>query len=98
MSQYAIASKHWPGLAKLIEECGEVVQAAAKIIGTNGTMVYDDQAAVDEYALLDEIGDVLAAIEFFAKRNGVPMPYVHGRMQMKLRQFNKWYEEEGEPK
>ncbi len=33
---YSVGSDNWPGLAKAMEECGEFVQAAAKIIAMGG--------------------------------------------------------------
>jgi NTP pyrophosphatase (non-canonical NTP hydrolase) len=59
---YRITSQDLPGLAKLAEECSEVSQAAAKIIGgcdTPGQLMH----------LEEEIGDVYAAIRFFTDNN-----------------------------
>lgn len=59
---YRITSQELPGLAKLAEECSEVAQAAAKIIGgcdTPGQLM----------RLEDEMGDVYAALRFFITNN-----------------------------
>lgn len=33
---FSLGSRTWPGLSKLVEECGEVLQIAGKIMGTGG--------------------------------------------------------------
>lgn len=37
---YGFTSDVWPGLAKLIEECGEVLEIAGKIMGCGGQLVH----------------------------------------------------------
>lgn len=58
----------WPGLAKLIEECGEVIQVAGKLIATDGETAHwsGDDLAV---RLEEELGDLEAAIAFFIDHN-----------------------------
>lgn len=59
---YGITSKERPGLAKLAEECSEVAQSAAKIIG--GCDSADQLAHLEE-----EMGDAYAALRFFIDNN-----------------------------
>jgi NTP pyrophosphatase (non-canonical NTP hydrolase) len=59
---HRITSNELPGLAKLAEECSEVSQAAAKIMGGCDS---PDQLA----HLEDEMGDVYAALRFFIDNN-----------------------------
>jgi hypothetical protein len=59
---YRITSQEFPGLAKLAEECSEVSQSAAKIIG--GCDSPDQLAHLEE-----EMGDVYAALRFFIDNN-----------------------------
>jgi NTP pyrophosphatase (non-canonical NTP hydrolase) len=59
---YKITSQDLPGLAKLAEECSEVAQAAAKIIG--GCDTPDQLMRLEE-----EMGDVYAAMRFFIDNN-----------------------------
>ena len=53
---YSIGSDHWPGLSKVIEECGEVIQAAGKIIAANGDGQHWDGSDLRQ-RLEDEIAD-----------------------------------------
>ena len=62
MGSYRITSAYMPGLAKLAEECSEVSQAAAKIIG--GCDSPEQLAHLEE-----EMGDVFAALRFFLTHN-----------------------------
>jgi NTP pyrophosphatase (non-canonical NTP hydrolase) len=74
---YKITSQDLPGLAKLAEECSEVSQSAAKIIGgcdTPGQLMH----------LEDEMGDVYAALRFFIDNNpGISWGRVLERAQEK---------------
>lgn len=62
MGSYKITSAYLPGLAKLAEECAEVAQSAAKIIG--GCDSHDQLAHLEE-----EMGDAYAALRFFIDNN-----------------------------
>lgn len=62
MGSYKITSAYLPGLAKLAEECAEVAQSAAKIIG--GCDSPDQLAHLEE-----EMGDTYAALRFFIDNN-----------------------------
>jgi NTP pyrophosphatase (non-canonical NTP hydrolase) len=59
---YKITSQDLPGLAKLAEECSEVSQAVAKIMGGCDT-------AEQFLHLEEEMGDVYAALRFFIDNN-----------------------------
>jgi NTP pyrophosphatase (non-canonical NTP hydrolase) len=59
---YKITSNELPGLAKLAEECSEVGQVAAKLMG--GCDGPDERAHLEE-----EMGDVYAALRFFIDNN-----------------------------
>ena len=61
---FQFACPRWPGLAKLAEECGEVVQVIGKIIGTAGTMRFRDGQTIDRSRLVEEVGDLKAIIGF----------------------------------
>lgn len=62
MAHYRITSAYLPGLAKLGEECSEVSQSVAKIIG--GCDSPDQLAHLEE-----EMGDTYAALRFFIDNN-----------------------------
>ncbi len=62
---YSLPSDDWPGLAKLVEECGDVLEAAGKIMGGSGA----------SYLLRDrlsgELADLLAVTAFVIEANGL---------------------------
>jgi len=88
---YEIGSDVWPGLAKLAEEAGELVQVAAKIIGVSGRERYYDGADLRR-RLVEECGDLTAAITFFTEANALG-PAVDDRAREKLALFRRWHAE-----
>jgi NTP pyrophosphatase (non-canonical NTP hydrolase) len=88
----AIGSKTWPGLAKLAEEAGELVQVIAKLAA------YPDSPHPDgsdlRERLIEEMGDVLAAAEFVEEANALPLARLHDRRTRKLNRFRRWHREE----
>lgn len=91
---YSIGSDHWPGLSKLIEECGEVMQVAGKIIATNGVAGHWDGSDLRE-RLQDELGDLLAAVTFVGEINGLNQDAVFDRAEKKEALFRRWHAEQG---
>lgn len=61
---FSIGSKTWSGAAKIIEEAGELSQVIGKLIGTGGNTHYFDGTEL-EPRLIEELGDLSAAIDFF---------------------------------
>lgn len=92
VGDYAIGSSKWPGLSKLIEEMGEVQQVAGKIIATDGEVQHWDGTNLKERMEL-ELGDLLAAIQFFATANTLSWHSINVQVESKLRLFHKWHEE-----
>jgi NTP pyrophosphatase (non-canonical NTP hydrolase) len=91
---YSIGSDHWPGLSKLIEECGEVIQVAGKIIATNGETAHWDGTDLRE-RLQDELGDLVAAVAFVGERNHLDQDRVLARVDEKSDLFDRWHVEQG---
>lgn len=95
---YALGSTVWPGLAKLAEETGELVQVLGKILGIGGRTDHwsGDLAAM----LVDEMGDVLAALELFAAENLTiaQRRTLADRHARKLRLFQDWHDEQTQPR
>jgi NTP pyrophosphatase (non-canonical NTP hydrolase) len=60
---FSIGSDIWPGLSKLIEECGEVTQVVGKIIGAHPNVDHWDGTNLRE-RLQEELADLSAAICF----------------------------------
>ena len=89
---YSIGSGHWPGLAKTLEECGEVVQACGKIIAANGEGCHWDGSDLRQ-RLEDEIADAQAAFLFVIERNDLDAARIRDRADGKLVLFRRWHAE-----
>lgn len=88
---YSIGSAKWPGLAKLMEECGEVVQAGTKIIAANGEDIHWQNDLSLTGQLEDEIADVTAAIVFITENNPLDTDRITARANRKLKIFRGWH-------
>lgn len=86
---YAMGSDHWEGLAKLIEEAGEVVQVAGKLIGTGGDTHHWDGSDL-KVRLEEEIADVVAAARYVVAKNGLDEVAIQRRVDKKLQLFLAW--------
>jgi len=89
---YSIGSGKLPGLAKLAEECGEVIQVIGKIIAADGAVAHWDGSNLMT-RLEDEIADVLAAMKFFSTANSVDIQRMDYRTLEKLALFQRWHQE-----
>jgi NTP pyrophosphatase (non-canonical NTP hydrolase) len=89
---FAIGDRKWPGISKLVEECGEVIQVCGKLMGTHGDVVHWNVVDL-KHALEDEIADVLAACDFVLEFCRFNTEYVTARRQRKLDLFRKWHGE-----
>jgi NTP pyrophosphatase (non-canonical NTP hydrolase) len=79
------------GLAKLIEECGELVQVAGKKLAYFTTNDHPDGGAPLNRRLEDEIADVIAACNFVAESIGLDRPRIYDRAGRKVVQFHEWH-------
>jgi NTP pyrophosphatase (non-canonical NTP hydrolase) len=98
-SPYSIGSETWPGLSKLIEECGEVLQVAGKIIGLGPNLPAEfykhwDGTDVRE-RLTSELGDLLAAIAFVINTNDLDWSAINAQEETKTERFHTWHREQG---
>lgn len=91
---FSLGSRTWPGLSKLVEECGDVLQIAGKIMGTGGAVQHwDGKGDLDERIAL-ELCDLFAAARAFFQLNGFDgNPVYIQREIQKYRQFLKWHSE-----
>lgn len=90
---YSIGSKSgWNGLSKLIEEAGEVQQVCGKIIGCHGAEQHWDGSNTRE-RLCDELGDMIAAIEFVITVNDLDQTRIEAQADMKYERFMQWMRE-----
>lgn len=78
------------GLAKLVEECGELTQIAAKKMACMDTDKHWDDAVPLSVRLEEEMADVIAAIEFVAGQLGLDMDAIHARSRNKYLLFTYW--------
>lgn len=87
------------GLAKLVEECGEVGQIAGKLLARPSGVPYPghDSGRDLKRWLQDELGDLRAAIAFVTVKLGLDSDAVHERSREKMELFLKWDREVDEP-
>jgi hypothetical protein len=89
---FFIGAERWPGLTKVVEECGEVLQNAGKILAfpdephPSGTVPGAD--------FWDEVADLTAALEYMAAHNPVNAERFKRRADAKRRLFEQWHAEE----
>lgn len=93
---YSIGGDPWPGLSKVIEECGELLQVAGKLMATGGAVLHWEGGDMLSARLEEEIGDVRAALAYFLGANQVlSLNVIQERAKAKLDQFWTWHEEQG---
>jgi len=91
---FSIGGRTWPGLSKLIEEAGEVLQVAGKLIATGGLAQHWDGSNLRE-RLQEELGDLTAAVRFFARVNNLDEDVIARRAREKEKTFWQWHTEQG---
>jgi NTP pyrophosphatase (non-canonical NTP hydrolase) len=87
---FSIGSKRWPGISKLIEECGEVVQVCGKLMRLRGELAHWDGTNLRE-RLQDELGDLLAAISFVIHFCDLDDTAIQKRAYKKRALFEHWH-------
>lgn len=98
---YGIGSETWPGLAKLLEECGEVIQVLSKLLAKGNldhvwTEVDGTPRGWGDLTdpLHEELGDLRAAMNFFiASNEEVDVDRVFERADEKFVTFQRWHKE-----
>lgn len=78
---YSIGSDSWAGLSRLIEEAGEVLQVAGKVIGGGGATVHYDGT------------DLQAAIAYFkahSRAYAERRDELNRRTEAKFVQYQRW--------
>lgn len=90
---FSFGSDVFPGLAKLLEEMGELGQVCGKLMGTGGQVEHWDGTNLRD-RLEEELGDLEAAILFFGLANpDIDLMKVMARSQKKLELFKAWHAE-----
>jgi NTP pyrophosphatase (non-canonical NTP hydrolase) len=88
-SKFGLSSKVYPGLAKLIEETGELAHVLSRVIATDGGP-FDFDGNLHQHKVQNEIADVFAAAKFFVEENGLNDGYINKRAGEKLILFRGW--------
>jgi NTP pyrophosphatase (non-canonical NTP hydrolase) len=87
---FNFGSTVWPGLAKVIEEAGEVQQVAGKLIASDGESDHWDGTDLRE-RLEDEMADLIAAATWMAAYNDLDAVRMETRVDRKLTLFDEWH-------
>lgn len=94
---FAFGDKQWPGLAKLNEESGELVQVIGKLMMTHGEAKHWDGSDLRE-RLIEEMADGGAAslfVEYYAL-TAMERARLEARRSEKYALFEKWHKEQAE--
>lgn len=91
---FEIGAAQWPGLSKLAEEAGEVLQVIGKLMGNRGERAHWDGAGDLQERLEDEIADVMAACHFVISHCKLDTKPIVARMERKIALFGKWHNEQ----
>lgn len=78
------------GLVKLLEECGELSQVAAKKIAYLPVDDHPDEGGSLKLRLQDEAADVIAAIMFVSSKFKFNEEEFFARVDRKIALFNVW--------
>jgi hypothetical protein len=89
---FVIGSPVWPGVAKVMEECGELVQVCGKLLASEGRAAHWDGTDL-HVRLEEELADVLAAIAFLREHNTNQLRWfaVENRRDDKILRFCGWH-------
>lgn len=95
MLMFAFGDKEWPGLAKLNEESGELVQVIGKLMMTHGDRRYWENVDLHK-RLVEEMADQAAAIGFVMDHvlTAEELRVFLDRKKEKRALFEKWHEEQ----
>lgn len=88
----------WPGVAKAMEEMGELQQPLGKLVMVDGRDEVHWSGPLRQ-PILDEAADVAAAVEFLVDNNYdyEDRAYFQARKAAKLRKFEEWHRLGEEP-
>lgn len=95
---FAIGDKEFPGISKLIEEMGELLQTCGKLMGTGGQAAHWDGSNLHD-KFREEFADLSAAIMFIGEHNELltnmtdaQRKVLDARVEKKLERFKRWHE------
>jgi ABC-type phosphate transport system auxiliary subunit len=87
---YQIGSEKLPGLGKMVEEAGELLQIIGKIMGLGHTGDHWDGTNLQR-ELEKEIADLRASTRFFILANELNATTINSRDLEKLNLFTRWH-------
>ncbi len=95
---FAFGDKEWPGLAKLNEESGELIQVIGKLMMTHGERAHWEGTDLRR-RLIEEMADLAAAIGFVTAHvlTSQEGQVLTARMMEKRAMFEEWHEEKTKP-
>jgi len=95
---FAVGDKDWPGLGKLNEEAGELIQVIGKLMQTHGDPQHWESEDPQHLRrrLEEEIGDLQAAIGFVVSHCDLDTQAIRDRFAVKRARFERWRAEQGE--
>ena len=82
------------GAGKVQEECGELIQALAKYEVHGPENTTPGTTRTNKAHVEDEMGDVLAAIQYAVERMGLDQKRIAARMEKKYALYCKWERDE----
>lgn len=89
---FQIGGERWPGLAKLAEESGELLQVVGKILAYPDVKDHPDGTKDLRLRLETELADLIAATAFLIDVNNLDYLYINRRIRDKQDRFNHWHE------
>lgn len=93
VGDFNFGSYTYPGLSKLVEECGELMQIAGKLMSTGGRGTHWAAGNL-HLAFAEELADLKAAIEFiqyFVPLDAEQFKEYEERVRSKLAKFHEWH-------
>jgi NTP pyrophosphatase (non-canonical NTP hydrolase) len=96
MSRFKFGAKVWPGIAKLVEELGEVIQVCGKLMMLSDIMLQTGEHWSGNLKTMieDELGDALAAINFVRSYCELDNARIVARYEEKIIKFKQWHREQ----
>lgn len=86
LGSFFVSEDLWPGISKVVEECGELLQILGKLMAYPVGRYPDGQDL--KVLVEEEIADLYAALDYFVEVNG--LDNTTDRRCVKLKRFKEW--------
>ena len=92
---FGFGAAKWPGLAKVAEECGELLQVIGKLMATDGDKLEHWDGTNLRQRLIEEAADVAAAVRFVYENvlSKNERQIFKDRHDKKIKRFMQWHQE-----